>query len=103
LYQGRAAAACYDPRRVPTYLRTLLLTGPLGEVDALRPGHEAQVRALRDAGRLRGAGRFGRGDGYIEIFEARDLMEAEAIAGSSPLVEAGLGAWSVRELESFEA
>ena len=40
-----------------------------------------------------------RGDGYLEIFEAKDLHEAEAIARSSPLVTLGLGTWMLREWE----
>jgi uncharacterized protein YciI len=36
-------------------------------------------------------------DGFLEIFEAKDRLEAEAIARSSPLVQEGLGTWMLRE------
>jgi uncharacterized protein YciI len=82
---------------MPLYVRTLLITGPADEVDSARRGHEEHLRALRDLGRLRAAGEFAGGDGYLEIFEAADRLEAERTAGASPLVSAGLGAWMLRE------
>ena len=84
------------------YVRTLVLTGPPAEVDAALPGHLDHLRALRDAGKLRVAGAFPNGGGFLEIFDAKDLLEAEQIARSSPLVEEGLGAWTVRKWEEIE-
>lgn len=84
---------------MPLWVRTLLLTGPADEVEAALEGHREHLRTLRSEGRLRAAGTFSRGDGFLEIFEAKDLLEAEAVARSSPLVEEGLGAWSLREWE----
>jgi uncharacterized protein YciI len=88
--------------RVPLYLRILLLTGPRDRVEASVTGHLAQVSALRERGKLLGAGRLREGGGFVEVYEARDRREAEQIAAESPLVAAGLGAWILKELESFE-
>ena len=82
---------------MPYFVRTILVTGPEDEVDAARREHVAHLARLADAGKIRAAGAFARGDGYLEIFEAKDLHEAEAIARSSPLVELGLGTWMLRE------
>ena len=82
---------------MPLYARTLLVTGPPDEVAAAAPKHEQQLRDLQARGKLRAAGRFTDGDGYLEIFDATDRHEAESIARSSPLVEEGLGSWMIRE------
>ena len=87
---------------MPLYVRTLLMTGPPEEVEAAAEGHLAHLRKLARDGRLRSAGAFPKGDGFLEIFEARDLHEAESIARSSPLVELGLGTWMLREWEELE-
>ena len=88
---------------MPLYVRTILVTAPEADVAPARPDHLAHLAALRDEGRLRAAGAFKRGDGYLEIFEANDLCEAEASARSSPLVERGLGTWMVREWDEIPA
>jgi len=82
---------------MPYFARTILVTGPEDDVDSARRDHLAHLAELAAAGRIRAAGAFSRGDGYLEIFEAKDLYEAEAIARSSPLVELGLGTWMLRE------
>ena len=82
---------------MPLYARTILVTGPEDEVVHARRGHLDHLRDLGAAGRLRVAGAFARGDGYLEIFEAKDLWDAEATAQSSPLVSLGLGTWMLRE------
>jgi uncharacterized protein YciI len=81
---------------MPCWVRTLLVTGPPEEVRAAREGHLAQLRELARRGRLRAAGELDDGDGFVEIFEADDRREAEAIARASPLVEEGLGSWMLR-------
>jgi uncharacterized protein YciI len=87
---------------MPLYVRTLLVTGPAEEVSQASEGHRAHLRRLKDEGRLRAAGAFASDDGYLEIFEAKDRLDAESIARSSPLVEQGLGAWMVREWEELD-
>jgi len=79
------------------WLRMLLVTGPPDEVTALAPRHREQVRGLAAAGKLRAAGELGRGDGFVEIFEARDRREAEDVTRANPLVEAGLCSTLLRE------
>ena len=86
---------------MPFFVRTILITGPEDDVAPARQEHLAHLAQLHAAGKIRAAGRFARGDGYLEIFEARDLHEAEAIARSSPLVTLGLGTWMLREWEEI--
>ena len=87
---------------MPLYVRTLLLTGPQEEVQAASGKHLDHLRDLEARGKLRAAGSLGQGEGYLEIFEAGDLHEAEAIARSSPLVEGGLGSWMLREWQELK-
>jgi len=82
---------------MPLYVRTLLVTGPVDEVQAASEQHREHLRDLHARGQLRAAGEFKNGEGFLEIFEARDLMEAQSIAGMSPLVSQGLGTWMIRE------
>ena len=86
---------------MPLYVRTLLITGPEDEAAPARREHEALLAKLHAAGKIRAAGRLTRGDGYLEIFEADDLFEAESLARMSPLVERGLGTWMLREWEEI--
>jgi uncharacterized protein YciI len=82
---------------MPLYVRTLLATGPPAEVRQAAVGHRDHLRALHDAGKLHAAGEFANGDGFLEIIDVRDRLEAEKIARESPLVELGLGSWMLRE------
>ncbi len=82
---------------MPLYVRTILLTGPADEVVAASEKHREHLRQLHAGGKLRAAGEFKNGEGFLEIFDARDLMEAQSIAGASPLVADGLGTWMLRE------
>ena len=86
---------------MPLFVRTLLFTGPLDEVAAATEGHRAHLRELHARGKLRAAGEFKNGEGLLEIFEAQDLLEAQAIGDASPLVSGGLGAWMLREWEEL--
>jgi uncharacterized protein YciI len=86
---------------MPLFVRTILITGREDDVASAREEHLAHLGQLSASGKLRAAGRFPRGDGYLEIFEARDLHDAEAIARSSPLVMLGLGTWMLREWEEI--
>jgi uncharacterized protein YciI len=82
---------------MPLWVRTVLVTALPSDADAAIGGHLDHLRRLRDLGRSRAAGSFTRADGFLDIFEAKDLLEAEEIARSSPLVEGGLAAWTLRE------
>jgi len=79
------------------WVRTLLVTAAPAELEAAREGHLGHLRRLHAEGRLRAAGELGDGEGFLEFFEAKDRLEAESIARSSPLVEEGLGTWMLRE------
>ena len=59
------------------------------------------LRELASAGKLRAAGEFAKGEGFLEIFEAADLHEAEGVARASPLVELGLGTWMLRRWDEL--
>ncbi|MBZ5639235.1 MAG: YciI family protein [Acidobacteriia bacterium] len=83
------------------WVRTLLVTVPPSELEEALAGHLEHLRRLKSDGRLRAAGELGDGDGFLEIFEAADRREAEAVARSSPLVEDGLATWMLREWEEL--
>jgi len=82
---------------MPLYARTLLVTGPPDQVRESAGKHREQLEELRARGKVRVAGEFIDGSGFLEIFEAVDRLEAEQIARSSPLIEDGLGTWMLRE------
>jgi uncharacterized protein YciI len=86
---------------MPLWVRTILVTGGESDIGPARALHLEHLRGLAAEGKLFAAGAFTRGDGYLEIFEAKDLLEAEAIARASPLVELGLGTWMLREWEKW--
>jgi uncharacterized protein YciI len=86
---------------MPLFVRTILVTGSEDDVQAARQDHLAHLASLAATGKIRAAGSFPRGDGYLEIFHAKDLYEAEEIARSSPLVALGLGTWMLREWEEI--
>lgn len=79
------------------WVRTLLVTGLPDEVEPVARRHREHLRELHEAGSIRAAGEFKGGDGFLEIFEAADRREAESITGASPLIEAGLATWMLRE------
>ncbi len=87
---------------MPLYARILWITVPLDEAAAAVKKHREHLRELRDSGKLRHAGEFSRDDGFLEIFEAEDLHEAEAIVKASPLVEAGQCSWQLREWKEID-
>lgn len=79
-----------------TWIRTIVLTAAESDCETAVVEHRAHLAALNAAGRLRIAGELGTGAGYVDVFEAKDLREAEATAAESPLVALGLGAWTLR-------
>ncbi len=82
---------------MPLYARLLLVTGPPQEVEQAAVRHRAHLRELHARGNLRLAGEFAAGDGFLEILEAKDRLEAERLARASPLIEDGLSSWTLRE------
>jgi uncharacterized protein YciI len=82
---------------MPLYVMTLLVTGPPDEVEPVAETHREHLRALKTQGKLRTAGEFAHGEGFLEILDVADRMEAERIARSGPLIEEGLATWMLRE------
>ena len=87
---------------MPLFVRILLVTGPPDEVEAAAGKHLEQVAELNSRGKLRHAAAFKGGQGFLELFEAADLHEAEAITRASPLIEQGLGSWLLQESEPID-
>ena len=87
---------------MPRYVLTLLAVGPPAEVADAAERHRARLRKLSDEGKLILAGAFSGGDGFLEIYEPADRLEADAIARGSPLVEDGLVSWMIREWEPLQ-
>ena len=86
---------------MPYFVRTIVVTACEEDADPARRDHLSHLAQLAASGKIRAAGAFPRGDGYLEIFEAKDMHEAEALARSSPLVMLGLGTWMLREWEEL--
>lgn len=82
---------------MPLFLRLILVSGSPDEVATAAETHGEQLDRLREEGRLRLAGAFANGDGFVEILDVVDRREAERLTRESPLVERGLSSWSVRE------
>ena len=76
--------ALWPLRAMPLYVRTILITGPPDEVREFVPLHREHLRDLHSHGKLRAAGEFANGDGFLEILEAADRKEADSIGRSSP-------------------
>ena len=87
---------------MPLYVRTLLATATPDDVAPAAEAHRAHLRELHAQGKLRAAGAFANDEGFLEIYEAADRLEAESIARSSPLVEEGLAAWMIREWDEID-
>ncbi len=87
---------------MPLWLRTLILTGPLEQVEAARDEHLRHLADLRAEGRLRVAGRWSQGEGYLDVFEALDRLAAEELARKSPFIREGLCAWTLRDWQSLD-
>ena len=84
------------------WLRIVLLTAAPEETRELAERHREAVRALMGAGTIRMSCELGRGDGFVEIFEARDRREAEEATRALPLIEAGFGPTILREIETYQ-
>ena len=83
---------------MPLYVVTIQITAVPADAEPALACHAAHLDSLEQAGRLRVAGAFTRDDGLLEIFEADDRKHAEATVREHPLIEAGVAAWSLREL-----
>ncbi len=87
---------------MPLWVRTLLITVSPKEAEGAVEGHREHLRQLKAEGKLRAAGAFRQGEGFLEIYEASDLYEAEAIGRASPLIEGGLATWMIREWHELD-
>ena len=86
---------------MPLYAVNIRITATPDQVEtSLQPQLEA-FRELDQAGRLRLAGRLEREDGFLAVFEARDLLDARATAESFPLIREGFVSWSLRLFEEL--
>ena len=84
------------------WVRTIWITGPPSEVEEAARSHRQRLGELAREGRLHVSGVVGDDQGFVDVFEARDRLEAEAEARASALVERGLGAWTVRRWTDTE-
>jgi uncharacterized protein YciI len=75
----------------------LLVTGSPDEVEPVANEYREQLRLLREGGRVRVAGEFAAGDGFLVVLEVADRMEAEQLARACPLAEQGLATYMLRE------
>lgn len=84
------------------WARTILITASGEGLEAAIEGHLGRLRDLRARNRLLFAGRLSQGDGFLEVYEAADRVEAEAVGRDTPLVEDGLATWMIRQWEPID-
>ena len=77
------------------WAHTLRLTVSVETADRTLQAHRAYQKELLARGALRQAWILDSGDGFLEILETPDRRAAEAIAEASPLIVAGMVAWSM--------
>ena len=77
------------------WAHTLRLTVSAEVAAETLQAHRAYQEQLRERGTLHSAWILDAGDGFLEILETADRREAEAITEASPLIAAGLVAWSI--------
>ncbi len=77
------------------WAHTLRLTVSAETADSTLQAHRAYQKELLARGALRQAWILDAGDGFLEILETPDRRAAEAIAEASPLIVAGMVAWSM--------
>lgn len=87
---------------MPLYARTILLTAVPAEADEAMKRHLDHLAELDACGKLYAAGELANGEGFLDVLAVKDRLEAEALTRESPLVEAGLAAWTVREWTRIE-
>jgi uncharacterized protein YciI len=83
---------------VTLWIRILFATGSPDEVAAHAPAHREHLRELDAAGKLRVSGELARDLGYVDVIDVRDRREAEALLAASPLVEAGVCSYVLKEM-----
>jgi uncharacterized protein YciI len=82
-----------------TWVRILTITAAADEASAAVAGHRDHVLRLRGEGRLVASYALADETGFVDVFRAADLWEAQSVASSSPLVARGLGAWQLHRIE----
>jgi uncharacterized protein YciI len=87
--------------RVPTWVLSLSFTGPPDEVRVAVAGHRARIDELATSGIVRLSGTLDADDGALVVFEADDLLAAQALARTDPLVESGVASWTLHELHEL--
>jgi len=87
---------------MPYWARTILITASDDALGTAVEGHLQRLRELHARARLVFAGRLSHGDGFLDVFEAEDRIDAEAVARNTPLVEEGLATWMIREWEPVD-
>lgn len=85
-----------------TWVRWIRVTALPDEAAPAMAAHLEHVRQLASQGKIRLAGAFPDGDGFLEILEVEDRLEAEALTRDSPLVALGLAAWILRPWNEIE-
>ena len=88
---------------MPLYAVNIRITATPDQVEPAVPSQVQAFRELERAGRIWLAGRLEQDDGFLAVFEAKDLLDARATAEGFPLIEAGLASWSLRLFEELEA
>ena len=87
---------------MPFYSATIRITAAPPEAAEAAGALESHLRTLGPEGRILLVCRYEKQDGYLVIFQAKDLLSARDMVEALPLVREGLAAWNYREVELIE-
>jgi uncharacterized protein YciI len=87
---------------MPLYAVTIRITATPDQVVAVLGPQMEMLQELGRTGRIRLAGKLGQDDGFLALFEAKDLLDARATAEAFPLIRDGLASWTLRLFEELD-
>lgn len=86
---------------MPLYAVTIRITAVPEEASPVLQAQEERFLEMKSAGRIRLAGRLGEDDGFLAVFEAKDILDARETAEGFPLIRGGIASWSLRAFDEM--
>ncbi len=86
---------------MPLYAVTIRVTAVPQEAFPALQAQEKLLLEMKSEGRIRMAGKLEQDEGFLAVFEAKDLLDAREIAEGFPLIREGLASWSLRAFDEL--
>ncbi len=83
------------------YAVTIRITAVPEEASPALQAQEKLFLEMKSAGRIRIAGKLEQDEGFLAVFEAKDLLDARATVERFPLIANGMSAWNLRLFREF--